>query len=127
MEHWWNVSERAGLKNLSLGPVVHHKRTGRATTGATGEGTATNCLSHGTVMIRDTVAVHSTYISSSLMLFSKSNLYWNPEQPPPSTIIRKQLPSVAISFRRFTQLSLIWSTSDVALSSVCGAADVSRE
>lgn len=34
-EHWRNVSERARLKNLSLGPVVHHKQTGHATTGAT--------------------------------------------------------------------------------------------
>lgn len=33
MEHWWNVSERAGLKNL--GPVVHHKQNGHATTRAT--------------------------------------------------------------------------------------------
>jgi hypothetical protein len=75
--------------------------------GHRGERKATNCLSHGMAMIRDTISVCNTYISSSLMLFSNSNLYWNPEQPPPSTIIRKQLPSVAISFKRFTQLSLI--------------------
>jgi hypothetical protein len=104
-------------KKESQCPFVHHTWTEPRT----------NCLSHGMAMIRGTICVCSTYISSSLMVFSKSNLYWNPEQPPPSTITRKQLPSVAISFKRCMQLSLIWSASDVELNSVCGAADVTRE
>lgn len=53
------------------------------------------------------------------MFGSKSNLYWNPEQPPPSTVILKHTPSSAISFKRFAQLSLIINSSaDLTAASV---------
>lgn len=47
------------------------------------------------------------YLSSSWIVESRSNLYWNPEQPPPSTVTLKQAPFSDISFKRLTQLSLI--------------------
>lgn len=49
------------------------------------------------------------------MLLSKLNLYWNPEQPPPSTITLKQVFPSVISFKRLTQLSLIIISSSLVL------------
>lgn len=51
------------------------------------------------------------YMSSSCIFESKSNLYWNPEQPPPSTVTLKHVPSLAICLKRFTQLSLMTKAS----------------
>lgn len=37
------------------------------------------------------------YLSSSFLLLSTENLYWNPEQPPPSTCILRYWPFSMIS------------------------------
>lgn len=37
------------------------------------------------------------YLSSSVLSASTENLYWKPEQPPPSTRIRRYSPSTMIS------------------------------
>lgn len=37
------------------------------------------------------------YLSSSFLLLSTENLYWNPEQPPPSTCILRYSPFPMIS------------------------------
>lgn len=47
-----------------------------------------------------------SYLSSSAILVSKSNLYWNPEHPPPSTTTLKNWPFSQISFKRFMQFSV---------------------
>lgn len=53
----------------------------------------------------------SPYLSSSWIVASRSNLYWNPEHPPPSTVTLKHVPFREISLSRLTQLSLIISAS----------------
>lgn len=39
----------------------------------------------------------AVYLSSSFLFFSTENLYWKPEQPPPSTIILRYSPFFMIS------------------------------
>lgn len=47
-----------------------------------------------------------TYLSSSANLSSKSNLYWNPEQPPLSTHSLKKTLPLHSCFNFRTQVSL---------------------
>lgn len=48
--------------------------------------------------IKDQIhGLKKVYLSSSFLLLSTENLYWNPEQPPPSTCILRYSPFAIIS------------------------------